>query len=228
MPPCCRSEVVDKRWYHRCTSDVPPLLILRLHLSASHLLLKLSLQKVDFELKLLFLLLAAGLILSTHVCSLLQLFFVLSLQRSDLVIFRLDRLSHQLLLLHCIFRLLLGNFCGALRLSLLRFSFLDLVFKVEALVLPLGEHPLNLLLDRSLLVLDLLANLLKLLLGLLVRSFKLLLLTIMLVSDLADTLLVLEASLHQLLSQIVDFILVRAPCGEHFALGLGNQFTLLG
>ena len=50
----------------------------------------------------------------------------------------------------------------------------------------------------------------------------------MLVSDLADTLLMLKASLHQLLPEIVDFILVSAFGGKHLTLGFGGKFALLG
>ena len=49
----------------------------------------------------------------------------------------------------------------------------------------------------------------------------------MLVSDLADTLLMLKASLHKLLPEVVDLILVGASGGEHFILGFGDKFALL-
>ena len=92
------SEVVDK-WRHcgKPTIDVPSLLVLVLHFSATHLLLELALEEIDLELQFLLVLLVLGLLLDSELGLLFELFLVFPLQRANLVIFASNDLSHGLL-----------------------------------------------------------------------------------------------------------------------------------
>lgn len=80
-------------------ANVASLLVLVLHLTATHLLLELFLQEIDFELKLLLKLFALGLFFDSQVSLLLQLFLVLVLEGADFVLSRADYFPHHLLLL---------------------------------------------------------------------------------------------------------------------------------
>ena len=66
-----------------------------------------------------------------------------------------------------------------------------MVFQVLALLFPFRKHPLDLLLDGPLLVLDLLADLLELLDGLFVSALQLLLFPLVVPGDLGQTVLML-------------------------------------
>ena len=73
---------------------------------------------------------------------------------------------------------------------------LYLIFQVLALLFPFRKHPLDLLFDGPLLVLDLLADLLELLDGLFVSALQLLLLPLVVPCDLRQTALVLLLGLR--------------------------------
>jgi len=83
---------------------------------------------------------------------------------------------------------------------------MNLVLELDALLLPLGEHALNLSLHGPLLVLDLLAYLFKLLHCLLVCALQMTLLTIVLLVNLRKTLFVLKTQLHYFLTQYVHLL----------------------
>lgn len=90
------SEIVDLWW---ARDDIPTLLVMMLHFSTTHLLLKFFLKEVDFKFEFLLDLLAFSLLLSAQICLLFQLFLVLALQRPYLIFFASDLFAHKLLLL---------------------------------------------------------------------------------------------------------------------------------
>ena len=71
-----------------------------------------------------------------------------------------------------------------------------MVFQVLALLLPFRKHPLDLLFDGPLLVLDLLADLLELLDGLFVSALQLLLFPLVVPGDLGQAVLMLLLGLR--------------------------------
>ena len=71
-----------------------------------------------------------------------------------------------------------------------------LVFQVLALLFPFRKHPLDLLFDGPLLVLDLLADLLELLDGLFVSALQLLLFPLVVPGDLGQAVLMLLLGLR--------------------------------
>ena len=103
-----------------------------------------------------------------------------------------------------------------------------MLLEIYALLLPLREDSLNLLLNCSLLVLDLLSNLFKLLYCLLVSPFEVALFSLVVSRGLGQALLVLMLTFQQLLSQVMDLVLALRPHIGQLSLGFGHVLALLG
>ena len=135
-----RCEIVGLRQQTRhgwSTADVATLLVMILHLSASHLLFKLTFEELNLKLQLLIVLLMLGLIFSSDICTLLKFFLVFVLQSANLVLLGLDCIPHQLLFFVHILLILLGYLGIILSTVLQVLSLLSLLFKIEAFLLPL-------------------------------------------------------------------------------------------
>lgn len=197
-------EVVREGGSH--ASDIPSLLVLVLHLAASHLLLELPLEEVDLELELLLNLLALCLFFYSQISFLLELFLIASLQRPNLVLSSPNSFSLGFLLFDGSLGVLLGLLCRIFSDQHLILGLLDLLLEVDAFLLPLREDSLDLLLHCALFVFDLVPNLLELSECFLVGPFEIFLFTVVLPSDLRNAILMLLSRFHELHTQVVYFV----------------------
>jgi len=164
-----RCKIVDLWW---ARDDIPTLLVMMLHFSTTHLLLKLFLEEVDFKLKFLLDLFALSLFFSAQICLLFQLFFVLSLQRPYLIFFASDLFAHKLLLFDSQLGIFLCLLWSVFSQEHCSFRLLNLVFKIDTFLLPFRQNSFDFLLNWTLFVLDLLTYFFKLLDSFLIGSFE--------------------------------------------------------